>query len=276
MARTRALRRRGFTRTDLTVAVLLVVLGGGVLLASADPITAAANRTRSSNNLKQLALATQSCAETYSGKMPPALGGHFPGNPGTPNNSYGPCLFHLLPYLEYDHVFKSSLVMAGVPTYASWQVAGQTIKVLQGPGDPTADTAPDSTSYLANALAFGQGNVRFPASFADGTSNTILFAEGYARAVYTIAEGGQTRTWAVQRRWWDDPVWFPHTAGVAYQVVPPADAASAALPQGYNPRGIQVALADGSTRTLRGCSAKTFYEACTPNGGEVLGSDWDK
>jgi prepilin-type processing-associated H-X9-DG protein len=36
--------------------------------------------------------------------------------------------------------------------------------------------------------------------------------------------------------------------------------------------GRNVALADGSLAA--GMSATTWWAACTPNGGEVLGSDW--
>jgi prepilin-type processing-associated H-X9-DG protein len=39
--------------------------------------------------------------------------------------------------------------------------------------------------------------------------------------------------------------------------------------------GMQAAMCDGSVRTISGgTSSATFGAACTPNGGEVLGSDW--
>jgi prepilin-type processing-associated H-X9-DG protein len=39
--------------------------------------------------------------------------------------------------------------------------------------------------------------------------------------------------------------------------------------------GMNVLLADGSVRFLaQGLSASTWWAACTPSGGEVLGSDW--
>jgi prepilin-type processing-associated H-X9-DG protein len=39
--------------------------------------------------------------------------------------------------------------------------------------------------------------------------------------------------------------------------------------------GINVGMADGSVRMLSsGVSAATWFAACTPGGGEVLGSDW--
>jgi hypothetical protein len=38
---------------------------------------------------------------------------------------------------------------------------------------------------------------------------------------------------------------------------------------------MNVALADGSVRSLSPTmKAMTWYQACTPNGGEILGDDW--
>jgi hypothetical protein len=40
--------------------------------------------------------------------------------------------------------------------------------------------------------------------------------------------------------------------------------------------GMQVCLGDASVRTLSsGLSTLTFYQACTPASGEVLGADWE-
>lgn len=148
--------RRGFTRTDLVVAMALVLLGGGVLLASAVRVRGGAARIQSNNNLKQLGLALHNCNSTF-GKLPSALGGFFPGPAGTPSNGYGPCLFHILPYIEYANLYNASRTMVGtVPLFVSWTGAGQKVKVYQAPGDPTAATAADSTSYLANGLAVPQ------------------------------------------------------------------------------------------------------------------------
>jgi hypothetical protein len=53
------------------------------------------------------------------------------------------------------------------------------------------------------------------------------------------------------------------------------NAALDALPQGMSAGGVQVCLADASVRTVStGVSVGTWYFACTPAGGEVLGSDW--
>ena len=42
-----------------------------------------------------------------------------------------------------------------------------------------------------------------------------------------------------------------------------------------HPGGIQVGLGDGSVRSIgNGVSGFNVVEACTPNGGDVSGSDW--
>jgi hypothetical protein len=254
---------------DLLVAVLLVNLLGGVVFASVANVRAAANRAQSSNNLKQITLATIDCADAHQGKVVPGRGNFFPTAMLTPNVGYGPCLFHILPYIEQDVLYKSSLVMVGTtPVYASWQGAENAIKVYLGPGDPTLEGASNHTSYLANGLALPRTSVRYPAFFADGTSNTIFYAEAYARAVGPQAE-------KVERRWWDDPTWTPSLTGAMFQVAPAPEAASARLPQGLSPTGLQVALGDGSVRIVNpACSSQTFFAACTPNAGDILGNDW--
>lgn len=272
--------RRGFTRTDLAAALLVLLVAGGLLLADNQRVRDAANRAQSSNNLKQMTIGLHSCNDTY-GKMPSAVASFFPIHNPNPNvvfgGMYGPCQFVLLPFIEQDLLFKSTFLAAdGLPIHAAWKAAGKTVKTYVAPGDPTAGADPtDHTSYLANGLALPVGHARIPASFTDGTSNTIVFAEAYAHAGGTLSEGGQTQTWLVDRRWWDDPFWTPSLTSVPFQLAPATDGAYATLPQGFSPKGINVSMADGSVHFVSaGCSARTFYSACTPNGGDILGNDW--
>lgn len=281
MARRRAAGgRRGFTRTDLVAAVLVLLVAGGLLLADNQRVRDASNRAQSANNLKQMTIALLNCNDTY-GKIPSAVASFFPVHNPNPNvvfgGMYGPCQFILLPFIEQDLLFKSTSLMAdGLPINAAWKAAGKTVKTYVAPGDPTAGADPtDHTSYVANGLALPVGHARIPATFADGTSNTIVFAEAYAHAGGILSEGGQTQTWLVDRRWWDDPFWTPSLTSVPFQLAPATNGAYATLPQGFTPTGIYVGMADCTVhRVSAGCGAQTFYHACTPNGGEVLGADW--
>jgi hypothetical protein len=60
-----------------------------------------------------------------------------------------------------------------------------------------------------------------------------------------------------------------------YQVATTVDACNYQQPQSIYSSGLQIALGDGSVRTVAsGISAGTWYHACTPTSNDVLGSDW--
>ncbi len=170
------------------------------------------------------------------------------------------------------------------------------------------------SSYAGNFLIFGvptmpilfnnstgwqtwQGASSIPASFQDGTSNTILYAERYGICGSAVSPlPGQANLWD----WWlPQPGttaaylngglghhYFPYFAVPTdngtpvgpmslFQVQPPQNNCDASRASTPHPGGMQVTLADGSVRTLIGSmSGTTWWSAVTPAGGEVLGSDW--
>jgi len=116
----------------------------------------------------------------------------FNNNP----NTLGTVHFWLLPFIEQDNLFKQAngyiynnppnahtkpMVLYRCPSDPSDKYEG-----LLDPGNPWA-----TTSYAANYQVFGNpdagdypadnmnGKARFPASFQDGQSNTIMFTERY-------------------------------------------------------------------------------------------------
>jgi prepilin-type N-terminal cleavage/methylation domain-containing protein len=163
------------------------------------------------------------------------------------------------------------------------------------------------TSYAANGVAFGGNNLRLPTSFTDGTSTTILFAERYqvcqgvvnawayggfgsrnpSFGYLVIPSGGVPTAQA-------SPVLPlpPATVGtipmqvgsvtgptttktMAFQAAPSSGSCDPQLPQTAHASGMQVALADGSVRSLAPTISQwTFWAACTPAGGEALGQGW--
>jgi hypothetical protein len=148
-----------------------------------------------------------------------------------------------------------------------------------------------------------QGKARIPSDFMDGTSNTILHAEKYARCSKTtmappFQDGGTA--WAYSTApafpWQPPPMTLPGKPyqpgfclpALANQGAPDAIGPTSIFqvqprPGNCDPTraatahagGIQVGLADGSVRTLAlGMTGATWWAAVTPSGGEVLGSDW--
>jgi prepilin-type N-terminal cleavage/methylation domain-containing protein len=311
-ARGRGRTSPGFTLIELLVVIAIIAILIGLLLPAVQKVREAAARMSCSNNLKQIGLGMQNLAGTYDGKLPPGLGGfpQFQGDNRGGNNSFGGPLFYLLPFIEQANLFNWCQNAGGTgydpETGAGPQSQGgapnQTPKSYSCPSDPTYNpqTWGGVGSYAFNGMIFQAdwvGYSRFPASIQDGTSNTIFFTETYAGGNYNFSNA-QTNLW-----WWDYNSFQTPTAsngdcgplnfvGAAY---PPLFAPSAnycntnyaATSWGGNfsvcgcratsphTGTINAALGDGSVRTLSsGVSGNTFYAASTPNGGEVLGSDW--
>jgi prepilin-type N-terminal cleavage/methylation domain-containing protein/prepilin-type processing-associated H-X9-DG protein len=207
-------RSRAFTLIELLVVIAIIAILIGLLVPAVQKVREAAARIQCTNNLKQISLATVDCADTRNGLLPPGLG-TYPNRRGSPNNGQGSCFFHILPFIEQDNLYNSSLgtdgrnggipasadpvnYPNGYPTYTAWNVQQKEIvKSYICPSDPTAQGgwANAKTSYAMNGNVFGvnydwnwgQGCYKFPASIVDGTSNTIFFTEKEVESY-----GGQT------------------------------------------------------------------------------------
>jgi len=268
---------RGFTLVELLVVIAIIAILIGLLLPAVQKVRDAANRASSQNNLKQMTLATIDCADANNGKMPPYMG-YYPGSGWTNGNAYGSNQYHILPFMENTPVYDS--VNWGGFRYGPG--AGYYIKTFQGPGDPSADPTQPLSSYLVNMNTVSGGyvdtwganspnwrQIKYPAFFTDGTSQTVHMAEGYA----------MPNTWQA-RRWYDGSAYFQSNwyTNPTFEIAPKPGAANASLPNGHTISGLQVSLLDGSVRNVgRAVSSNqldTFYKATTAQGAEVLGSDW--
>jgi prepilin-type N-terminal cleavage/methylation domain-containing protein len=282
-------RSRGFTLIELLVVIAIIAILIGLLLPAVQKVRDAAARAQSQNNLKQMGLAVNNLAGTYNTAMPPSYGA-FPPNGAV----IGSLFLHLLPYIEQGNLYNASTANGTTTPTANIQ---STVKTYVAPADPTNSTSggtPGLCSYYSNFMVFGLTGGNLPATFVDGTSNTIIVCEGYAQPQL----GNGTSTAGVVLRYWSD---FggstPPATGVSYYdwgsatpnttftaVAPPNPAfqisikpAAAILntPQGCSTAAIMCGMADGSVRPVTsGTTNSTFWIASNPQDGLPMPSDW--
>jgi prepilin-type N-terminal cleavage/methylation domain-containing protein len=320
--------RTAFTLIELLVVIAIIAILIGLLVPAVQKVREAAARTQCTNNLRQIGIAAHNCHDTYK-YLPPGIG-WFPGsgNNYNPSAGYGNVFFHLLPFIEQGPLYKNSLVSAGgynnvyvaLPAvYGGNDTQAAAISTYICPSDPSAShsgMAQDDSGitygvgcYALNGQVFcrvnGDGTLndtaayaRIPASFQDGTSNTILCTEKYALCTNAnFAFGGSL--WA----YWNSsgllpagssivqpPPYFPAFAVAAWPLAP-YDIGSGSKfqvqPLPFNGNcdptlaatahtgGINAALADASVRSINtGVSGTTWWDATTPRGGEPMPADW--
>ncbi len=280
-------RKRGFTLIELLVVIAIIAILIGLLLPAVQKVREAAARMTSSNNLKQMSLSLHNVASNSSeGWLPPAYG-MFPQGTGgwDTNGNEGTVYFHLLPYIEQQNTFTAAATGSSGHLGYQLQWAGypRSIKTFVAPADSTNDTTKEISSYRTNLLAFSPppgsnswNGPRLPATFSDGTSNTVSFAEGYASlpGTWTPWYGTMDNSACPNGGRCNGPSYLATTSSPVFTIGPPITALWD-RPNSYSAGIIQVSMMDGSVRTVSsGVNPVTWYYANHPSDGMVLGGNW--
>jgi hypothetical protein len=252
----------GLVSCLMVIPIFYVIQGIRKENARVEEVRNAASKIQSLNNLKNISLAMHNFNDTYK-RLPPAV---VYSQDGRPLYSWRVLL---LPFLEEGALYAQFKLNEPWDSPNNIQLLSQMPKIYKPPV-PGKTNEPHATFYQAfdgpgaafesgvqnglrpfplagNVLESGQV-MRIPASFPDGTSNTIMFVEA-AEAVP-----------------WTKPADVPFNPNLP-------------LPKlgGLFTNGFCVGMADASAVFIpRTVSETTLRAAITRNGGEELGADWPR
>jgi type II secretory pathway pseudopilin PulG len=177
--------RAGFSLFQLLLVLAVLIILLAMLLPALVRVRAAAEQTRSTNNLKQLVLGLHAYNDANA-KMPP----------GVDNNHFSASAY-LLPYIEQQGLYNQIDFKKSIDDKANAAARKVVVVTFLSPNDPIQNVKPEygATNYLFNdKIFFLNSAANLVASIPDGTSNTIAIGE-------TLKGDGQTKAMDVKRQY---------------------------------------------------------------------------
>jgi hypothetical protein len=215
-----------------------------VVAEAAPRVHLAANLATTTNNFKQIGLTIVRMADDANGKMPSSV---VYSKDGKPLYSWR---VHILPYLGEKELYNKLKLDEPWDSEHNKPLLARMPKVFEMPGVKAAE----GMTYFqifegAGTMASPQRGARYPTSFTDGTSQTIL-----------IVEAAEPVHWAA-----------PKDIDYSARLSPLKQ-----IGRHYGKFTLAV-MADCSVHRIpAGVSEETMRAAITPAAGDILGSDWDE
>ena len=304
--------RRGFTLIELLVVIAIIAILIGLLLPAVQKVRESANKTQCTNNMKQIGIAVHAYQGDNNALMP------FYSNA----NGDSQVFVSLLPHMEQTNVFNTFGIPLNIQAGGVGVGHSTPLKMWACPTDPTyqggltqgGSTGWASGCYAANFQVFGNpafgnsapadssyngayapnnaaGSPVIPATFSDGTSSTVIFAEKSAEA-YTSGDGVNKRQTLWAHGGWNNdyaPVFAygsadggtPYTSGMSgtgyvgaasmFQVNRKPTLVNGGLASSWHTGGMNALMGDGSVKFLSGSinPATAWWPLCTPAQGDI-------
>jgi prepilin-type N-terminal cleavage/methylation domain-containing protein len=301
------LKRRGFTLIELLVVIAIIAILIALLVPAVQKVREAAARTQTNNNLKQCGLAVHNFHDTYR-RLPDAwaLGGIY-----STTGQEKALWYHLLPYVEADNVYKSTVAATQnnsvVPAFNapsdpynsdnSGKVNfGANIRVFAYDYLTPAKANVPGTAVVVPATGLMKSNLTIP-RIVDGSTNVIMLVTKYVdcntkTTMYAAHPGGPGATGVTTALGGFFGAGTHSTAAARgplatktfmFQITPRNDADTnagcindpALFGHAFGAGGLSTALCDASVKNISPTMLPaTFNKAICPGDQQPLGPDW--